>query len=116
MMSNEKQELMRKGNGISGLVFVGCLMLGLAFSFITGNFVVGVLGGLGIGFIAMAIAMAIGKQDSMRKGISGLIFVGCLLVGMAIGFWFGNIVVGLFGGLGVGFIGMFIAYNSTGEW
>ncbi|MCA9951718.1 MAG: hypothetical protein KDE48_18835 [Anaerolineales bacterium] len=115
-MTSEKQELKNKGKGISGLVFVGCLMLGLAFSFITGNFVVGVLGGLGIGFIAMAIAMAVGKQDSMRKGISGLVFVGCLMVGLAIGFLVGNIVVGLFGGLGAGFIAMFIAYNSTGEW
>jgi hypothetical protein len=115
-MSSEKQELKNNGKGISGLVFVGCLMIGLAVGFLMGNFVVGILGGLGVGFIGMAIAMATSKQDSMRKGISGLVFVGCLMLGMAVGFLVGNIVVGLFGGLGIGFITMYIAYNSTGEW
>ncbi len=115
-MSGEKQELKSNAKGISGLVFVGCLMIGLAVSFLIGNFVVGILGGLGVGFIAMAIAMAFDKEESHAKGMSGLAFVGCLMLGFAIGFLLGNIVVGLFGGLGVGFIAMFIARQSSGEW
>lgn len=115
-MSDEKQELKSKGKSISGLVFVGCLMIGLATGFLTGNIMIGVLGGLGTGFIAMAIAMWFEKQASMQKGISGLFFVGSLMLGFTIGFLMENIVVGLFGGLGVGFILMAIAYNKTGEW
>jgi len=114
VMSSEKLE--RKSNGISGLVFVGCLMIGLAAGFLTGNIVVGIFGGLGVGFVAMAIAMANEKETPNSKGISGLVFVGCLMIGFAIGFLVGNIVVGLFGGLGVGFIAMYIARTMTGKW
>ncbi len=113
-MSNEKQETKR--NGIGGLVFVGCLMIGFAIGFLMGNIVVGLFGGLGVGFVAMAIAMANEKPEPKRKGISGLLFVGFLMIGFTIGFLMGNIVVGLFGGLGVGFVAMAIARNSTGEW
>jgi predicted lipid-binding transport protein (Tim44 family) len=56
------------------------------------------------------------KQKPERKGISGLVFVGCLMLGLAIGFLTGNIAAGLFGGLGVGFIGMAIVRYITGEW
>jgi len=63
-----------------------------------------------------AIEMSSEKQDPERKGISGLVFVGCLMLGLAIGFLIGNITVGLFGGLGVGFIAMGIVRYKTGEW
>ena len=53
MMANEAKEPKRKG--ISGVVFVGCVMLGFAVGFITGQLPTGIFGGLGIGFIAMAI-------------------------------------------------------------
>ena len=56
-MSDEKQET-KSRSGTSGLVFVGCLMLGLAIGLLTGNVAVGVIGGLGVGFIALAIARA----------------------------------------------------------
>jgi hypothetical protein len=56
------------------------------------------------------------KQEPDRKGISGLVFVGCLMLGLAIGFLTGNMAAGLFAGLGVGFIGMGIVRYSTGEW
>jgi hypothetical protein len=56
------------------------------------------------------------KQEISRSGISGLVFVGCLLLGLAIGFLAGNIVVGVIGGLGVGFIAMAVARYATGEW
>jgi hypothetical protein len=53
IIANEKQE--PKGKGISGLFFVGSLMLGLAIGFLIGNVAVGALGGLGVGFIALGI-------------------------------------------------------------
>ncbi len=56
-MSNEKKE--RSRNGASGLVFVGCLIIGLAVGIYTGNVAVALLGALGVGFIAMAIVRAI---------------------------------------------------------
>jgi hypothetical protein len=56
------------------------------------------------------------KQELKRKGISGLVFVGCLMIGLAIGLLIGNIAVGLLGGLGVGFIAMAIVRYMTGEW
>jgi len=56
------------------------------------------------------------KQESKRSGISGLVFVGCLMIGFAIGLFIGNIAAGLFGGLGVGFIAMGITRYITGEW
>ena len=115
-MFNEKQELKNKNQGTSGLVFVGCLMLGLAAGFLTGYWVVGVLGGLGIGFITMGLAMANEKTGFGNKGASGLAFVGCLMIGLSLGFLFSNVVVGIFIGLGVGFIAMYVVYQRTGEW
>lgn len=56
------------------------------------------------------------KQKAKRSGISGLVFVGCLLIGLAIGIWTGQVAVALLGALGVGFIGMAIARYTTGEW
>ena len=56
-MSEEKQEV-KSRSGASGLVFVGCLLLGLAIGILTGNVAVGILGGLGVGFIGLAIARA----------------------------------------------------------
>jgi predicted lipid-binding transport protein (Tim44 family) len=60
--------------------------------------------------------MASEKQEPKRNGLSGLVFVGCLMLGFAIGFLTGNLVAGLFGGLGVGFIAMAIMRYLTGEW
>ena len=60
--------------------------------------------------------MAIEQKTSKGKGMAGLIFVGCLMLGFAVGFLTGNIVFGLFGGLGVGFIAMGIASYLGGGW
>ena len=57
-----------------------------------------------------------GKQVTRRKGIAGVIFVGCLMRGFAAGFLIDNIPAGLFAGLGVGFIAMGIASYKTGSW
>ena len=60
--------------------------------------------------------MSNNTQERSRKGASGLIFVGCLILGLAIGFFVGNVVGGFFAGLGVGFIAMAISRAVTGEW
>lgn len=56
------------------------------------------------------------QGESKKSGVSGLVFVGCLLIGLAIGLLTGEVAVALLGGLGVGFIGMGIARYATGEW
>jgi len=71
---------------------------------------------MSINYSVEAIVMASENQEPKRKGISGLVFVGCLMIGFAIGFLTGNIVAGLFGGLGVGFIAMAIVRYKVGEW
>jgi len=60
--------------------------------------------------------MADENQKSGRSGVSGLVFVGFLMLGLAIGFLIGNVAAGLFGGMGVGFVAMAIARYITGEW
>ena len=60
--------------------------------------------------------MANEKQKPDRSGVSGLVFVGFLILGLAIGFLIGNVVAGLLGGLGIGFIAMAIARYVTGQW
>jgi hypothetical protein len=113
-MSEEKQK--SRKNEVGGLVFVGCLLIGLAVGFLLGNAAVGILGGLGVGFIALAIALASGGQESPKKGASGAAFVGCLMLGLAAGMLTGNTAVGVLAGLGIGFIVMAIVRYSTGQW
>ena len=60
--------------------------------------------------------MSIENQKPKGKRISGLVFVGCLMLGLAIGLLTGNVAVGLIGGLGVGFIAMAIMSYLTGQW
>jgi hypothetical protein len=62
------------------------------------------------------MVMSIENQKPKGKGISGLVFVGCLMLGLAIGLLTGNVAVGLIGGLGVGFIAMAIMSYLTGQW
>lgn len=52
----------KKKHDIPGLVFVGCLFIGLALGIAYGNAAVGVLGGLGAGFIFMAIFIYLTKK------------------------------------------------------
>ena len=47
--------------------------------------------------IVEALGMANEKKESKSNEIGGLVFVGCLMIGFAIGFIMGNIAVGLFG-------------------
>ena len=60
--------------------------------------------------------MANESEESKKKGSSGLVFVGCLMLGFAVGFMTGQLPAGLFGGMGVGFIAMAIVRWKTGEW
>ncbi len=60
-MSSEKQEVPNR-KGVSGLAFVGCLMIGLAVGLITGQVAGALLAGLGVGFLAMALIKLITGQ------------------------------------------------------
>ncbi len=60
--------------------------------------------------------MASEKQEPKRKGISGVVFVGFLLIGLAVGLLTGSVAASLIGGLGVGFVAMGITRYLTGEW
>ena len=51
-----------------------------------------------------------------KSGITGLVFVGCLLIGLAVGIFTNNVAVALIGALGVGFIVMAIVRALTGQW
>jgi hypothetical protein len=39
-----------------------------------------------------------------RNTAGGLLFIGCMFVGMGLGFYFGNIVTGVLIGMGAGFV------------
>jgi len=52
----------KKKEDIPGLAFVGCLFIGMALGMAYGNVAVGVLGGLGAGFIVMAMLKVLMKR------------------------------------------------------
>jgi hypothetical protein len=56
------------------------------------------------------------KQGTKSKGAAGVIFVGCLMIGLAAGLLTGQVVVGLLGGLGVGFVALGVTHAVTGAW
>jgi len=43
-------------------------------------------------------------KDKKKDSVGGFVFVGAMFMGMALGFLTGNVPVGLFAGLGVGFL------------
>lgn len=51
------------------------------------------------------------RKKAARKA-GGLLFVGCMFIGMAAGFYFDAMVIGLFGGMGLGFIMMAVVIMS----
>jgi len=57
--------------------------------------------------------MASEKQKPERKGVSGLVFVGCLILGLAIGLLTGNVAVGLLGGLGAMTAVLILVFKDT---
>ena len=44
------------------------------------------------------------KSESKADTAGGLVFVGALMIGLGLGIFYGNAAVGIFLGLGVGFI------------
>ena len=52
------------------------------------------------------------KAKASRKA-GGLLFVGCMFIGMAAGWYFGAYQIGMFGGMGVGFIMMAVVVMSN---
>ena len=50
------------------------------------------------------------KKENKFDKASGVIFVGCMFIGMGVGFLLNHLVVRLFVGMGVGFLGMGIVY------
>ena len=56
------------------------------------------------------------ENDENTKQVSNYFFVGFIMLGLAAGFFYGNIVVGSLGGLGMGFIFKAIyMHNKKGE-
>ncbi|HRG88847.1 MAG TPA: hypothetical protein PLW44_07505 [Chitinophagales bacterium] len=47
--------------------------------------------------------MEINQKDDKNK-VTGLVFVGCLFVGMGVGYFTGQFRAGLFIGMGIGFL------------
>ena len=51
------------------------------------------------------------KNNELKK-VGGLLFVGCMFIGMAAGFFFGDFTMYMFGGMGLGFILMAVVHAS----
>ena len=54
------------------------------------------------------------KSESKKAAqkVGGLLFVGCMFLGMAAGWYFGDMKVGMFAGMGIGFIMMAVSVMS----
>ena len=52
------------------------------------------------------------RKKTARK-VGGLLFVGCMFLGMAAGFYFHAVQIGMFGGMGIGFIMMAVVTASS---
>lgn len=52
------------------------------------------------------------EQKKIAEKVGGLLFVGSMFIGMATGWYVNNFIIGLFGGMGIGFILMAVAYIS----
>ena len=55
------------------------------------------------------------EQSKKSNEIVGYVFVGCIVIGMGISFALGNMPVGLFIGVGVGFVAMAVIRFKTGQ-
>jgi hypothetical protein len=56
------------------------------------------------------------EERKKRKGISGLVFVACLFLGLGIGIGLDWLPAALFIGMAVGFLAMAIIRFKLGEW
>jgi uncharacterized membrane protein YraQ (UPF0718 family) len=55
------------------------------------------------------------EKKNETKKIAGLLFVGSMFIGMAAGFVFGNFMMYMFGGMGLGFILMAVVHLSESK-
>ena len=55
------------------------------------------------------------EKTKSKNEVTGYIFVGCIVTGMGISFALGNMPVGLFIGLGTGFISMGVMRYKAGK-
>lgn len=53
------------------------------------------------------------ESKKASRSVGGLLFTGCMFLGMAGGWYFGNMLIGLFAGMGVGFIMMAVVIMSA---
>ena len=53
------------------------------------------------------------EKKKMANNVGGLLFVGCMFLGMAGGWYFGKMTMGLFAGMGLGFIMMAVVMMSA---
>ena len=53
------------------------------------------------------------ESKKTAQKVGGLLFVGCMFIGMAAGWYFERLNIGLFAGMGLGFIMMAITYMSA---
>lgn len=52
------------------------------------------------------------EKNKAVRNTGGLLFVGSMFIGMAAGFYFGNFLIGLFSGMGIGFVLMAVVVIS----
>ena len=52
------------------------------------------------------------EKAKVAKKAGGLLFVGCMFLGMAAGWYFDRMNIGMFAGMGVGFIMMAVVIMS----
>lgn len=52
-------------------------------------------------------------EKKQQSTIVGVVFTGCLFIGLGLGIYFNQVAVGVLVGMGVGFIGMGIMWAIT---
>ena len=58
MENQNNDEKKRNAKKIGGMLFTGCMFLGMAIGWYTHSFTIGLFGGIGVGFIMSAVVWA----------------------------------------------------------
>ena len=56
-MENENNDAKKTAQKVGGLLFVGCMFLGMAAGWYLGRLNIGLFAGMGLGFIMMAVSV-----------------------------------------------------------
>jgi hypothetical protein len=56
------------------------------------------------------------SRETKKSGLSGYVFVGCIIIGLGFGLAFNLMPGALIIGVGIGFLGMGIVRYKTGRW